>query len=88
MGYIVRYNFLELEQPAYGLIPKLWQTALDYFTNGRKINMATYLSPEKLQQLMKYRMGRIGNTVLGFSAFRGNLTDRGLEDQEIEGWRV
>jgi hypothetical protein len=77
---------LSFTAPEHNIVAKVWQPIINLLSSARIIKLRTHLSPTAITDLVRQKVGSYVNQRFRFKRFRGKMSDRGMEDQEIEGW--
>jgi hypothetical protein len=77
---------LSFTAPEHNIVDKVWQPIINLLSSARIIKLKTHLSPKAITDLVRQKVGSYVNQRFRFKRFRGKMSDRGMEDQEIEGW--
>lgn len=76
-------------QTEYGLPSRIYSNILNIIKNARLLTFTGNLSPFTIRKLMlKTKKGRFREGLFRFKSLRANITNEGINDQEIEGYSL
>jgi hypothetical protein len=84
---ISKYN-LSWTGPQPNLVSTRWLKVIQFIRQARYLTIRSYEPIERVLELYKRKKARLTSGSMRFKRFRATLSQRGIRDQEIEGWRV
>jgi hypothetical protein len=70
------------------IFQNIWSPIQAFFKRSRILQYAVNFSAEQLHSIARYRVVKMMRSVILFKSLRTRLTEKGTEDQEIEGWLI
>lgn len=84
---ISKYN-LYWTGPQPNLVSTRWSKVIQFIRQARYLTIRSYEPIERVLEMYRRKKARLTSGSIRFKRFRATLSQRGIRDQEIEGWRV